>query len=72
MVEHDRLSMPFERARTQLLLGQLQRRQRQKQSAAATFGEALAAFETLGSPLWAERARAEMRERTSPRAGRTS
>ena len=60
MVEHDRLSMPFERARTQLLLGQLQRRKRQKHSAAATLGEALVAFETLGSPLWADRARAEI------------
>ena len=29
---HDRLPMPFERARTQLLLGQLQRRQRRKES----------------------------------------
>ena len=30
MVEHDRLPMPFERARTQLLVGQLQRRRRRK------------------------------------------
>jgi ATP/maltotriose-dependent transcriptional regulator MalT len=60
MVEHDRLSMPFERARTQLLLGQLQRRKRQKHSAAVTLGDALVAFETLGSRLWADRARAEL------------
>ena len=30
MSAHESLPMPFERARTQLLLGQLQRRQRQK------------------------------------------
>ncbi|MDT5017477.1 MAG: hypothetical protein QOD39_3637 [Mycobacterium sp.] len=60
MAEHDRLAMPFERARTQLLLGQLQRRQRQKQSAADTLAEALRTFEALGAPLWADRARAEM------------
>ncbi|MET0702002.1 MAG: LuxR C-terminal-related transcriptional regulator, partial [Mycobacterium sp.] len=60
MVAHQRLPMPFERARTQLLLGQLQRRQRQKDVAAATLAEALAAFDELGTPLWAERARAEL------------
>ena len=36
MAHHDRLPMPFERARTQLLLGQLQRRQRRKDAATAT------------------------------------
>lgn len=60
MTEHARLKMPFERARTQLLLGQLQRRQRQKQSAATTLGEALATFESLGTPLWAQRTRDEL------------
>jgi DNA-binding CsgD family transcriptional regulator len=58
--EHDRLPMPFERARTQLLLGQLLRRQRQKDRAAATLREALSAFEEMGTSLWAERARAEL------------
>jgi DNA-binding CsgD family transcriptional regulator len=60
MIEHDRLPMPFERARTQLLLGQLQRRQRHKEVAAATLREALAVFEDLGTPLWADRVRAEL------------
>ena len=60
MREHDRLPMPFERARTQLLLGQLQRRQRQKVSATTTLNEALRTFSDLGTPLWAERARAEL------------
>jgi DNA-binding CsgD family transcriptional regulator len=60
MAEHDRLPMPFERARTQLVLGQVQRRLRQKQSAATTLTEALTAFERLATPLWADRARAEL------------
>jgi DNA-binding CsgD family transcriptional regulator len=60
MTEHDRLPMPFERARTQLWLGQLQRRQRQKNAARATFQEALKAFDAMGTPLWADRARAEL------------
>lgn len=58
--EHDRLPMPFERARTQLLRGQLLRRQRRKDLAAAALHEALDAFEEMGTPLWAERARAEI------------
>ncbi|PRC60102.1 hypothetical protein C6A85_20045, partial [Mycobacterium sp. ITM-2017-0098] len=36
LTHHDRLPMPFERARTLLLLGQLQRRRRLKDVAAAT------------------------------------
>jgi DNA-binding CsgD family transcriptional regulator len=56
----DRLPMPFERARTLLLLGQLQRRQRKKDAARATLSAALEAFEALGTPLWATRARAEL------------
>ncbi|MBE1552659.1 DNA-binding CsgD family transcriptional regulator [Mycobacterium sp. OAS707] len=58
LVEHDRLPMPFERARTQLLLGQLLRRERAE--ATAVLREALAVFEELGTPLWADRARAEL------------
>ncbi|HZU45920.1 MAG TPA: LuxR family transcriptional regulator [Mycobacterium sp.] len=60
MVEHDRLPMPFERGRTQLLLGKLQRRQRHREAAAATLRDALAAFERMGTALWADQARAEL------------
>jgi DNA-binding NarL/FixJ family response regulator len=60
MAEHQRLPMPFERARTQLLLGQLQRRQRQRDSATATLRDALTAFEGMGTALWADRARSEL------------
>jgi DNA-binding CsgD family transcriptional regulator/predicted negative regulator of RcsB-dependent stress response len=60
MAHHERLPMPFERARTALLLGQLQRRQRRKEAAAATLGEALQTFEDIGATLWAQRARDEL------------
>lgn len=60
MEHHERLPMPLERARTQLLLGQIQRRQRQKGAATQNLDEALAAFEAMGIPLWAERVRAEL------------
>ena len=68
MSAHDVLPMPFERARTQLLLGQLERRQRKKESASAHLQEALDCFERLAIPLWAARARAELARATvSPR-----
>lgn len=57
LAEHDRLPMPFERARTLLVLGQLQRRQRHRSVAAATLQKSLGEFEKLGTPLWAEQAR---------------
>jgi DNA-binding CsgD family transcriptional regulator len=68
ITEHDRLPMPFERARTLLLLGQLQRRQRRKESAAASLQEASNIFERLHIPLWADRAHAELlRTNVAPR-----
>jgi DNA-binding CsgD family transcriptional regulator/tetratricopeptide (TPR) repeat protein len=60
MIEHDRLPMPFERARTQLLLGQIQRRRRMKSVASETLQSVLQTFEELETPLWAEHTRAEL------------
>jgi DNA-binding CsgD family transcriptional regulator len=57
---HGRLQMPFERARTLLLFGQLLRRRKERRDARAAIAEALALFDELGAPLWAERARAEL------------
>jgi DNA-binding CsgD family transcriptional regulator len=72
LVEHDRIPMRFERARTLLWLGQLRRRQRQKESAATTLREALGAFEDMGAALWADRARAELgRTNVAPTHDRT-
>ena len=58
--EHDRLTMPFERARTLLVLGTVQRRAKQRSSARVTLGEAHSSFLALGAAPWAERARAEL------------
>ena len=66
MAQHERLPMPFERARTQLLMGQLQRRQRSR-DAATTLREAQHTFEQLGTPLWAQRASTEITRGTSGR-----
>ncbi|MDG4663440.1 LuxR family transcriptional regulator [Mycobacterium sp. 236(2023)] len=57
---HARVPMPLERARTQLLTGQLLRRNRRREAAEQMFGEALATFERLGAPLWVNRARLEL------------
>ncbi len=67
MAQHERLPMPFERARTQLLLGQLQRRQRHRDAAATTLREAQRTFDQLGTSLWAQRAGAELSRGTSGR-----
>jgi len=69
LMHHGRLPMPFETARTQLLLGQVQRRRRRKQDAQASLGMALATFERLGAPLWARRARAELDRMTAAVSG---
>jgi DNA-binding CsgD family transcriptional regulator len=68
LVQHDRLPMPFERARTQLFLGQVLRRQRRKNLAAATLREALGTFEELSIPMWANRVRVELKRTDAPRA----
>jgi DNA-binding NarL/FixJ family response regulator len=54
------LPMPFERARSLLLLGQLRRRRREKRVAREALDEALVTFEGLHTPMWAERARSEL------------
>lgn len=64
---HERLPMPLEKARTQLVLGQLQRRQRRRQAAAATVEEALRTFDDLGARLWQQRAEAELSRLTGSR-----
>jgi DNA-binding CsgD family transcriptional regulator len=55
LAEHRRLPMPFERARTQLLLGRIQRRLRQK-TESTTLSEALHTFKDLNTQLWTTRA----------------
>jgi DNA-binding CsgD family transcriptional regulator len=57
---HDRLAMPFERARSQLVHGRLLRRRNSRRAARAMLAESLGEFERLGAPLWAAKARDEM------------
>src|SRR5947208_16335549 len=68
MRTHGRLPLPCERARTQLLQGQLQRRQRHRDAASATLRGALGVFEALDTPLWADRVRAELTRGVSGRS----
>jgi DNA-binding CsgD family transcriptional regulator len=58
---HEQLQEPFERGRTLLVRGTLQRRNRKKRAARESLTQALAVFDDLGARLWAERARAELR-----------
>jgi DNA-binding CsgD family transcriptional regulator/DNA polymerase III delta prime subunit len=60
LVEHARVPMPFEEARTLLALGATRRRARIKRPAREALEQALATFEQLGARLWAEKARAEL------------
>ena len=57
---HERAPLPLERARGLLLLGRIQRRRRRRIEADETIGRALAIFEAIGSPLWAEQARRDL------------
>jgi DNA-binding CsgD family transcriptional regulator len=60
LVEHERLEMPFELARTLLVKGVIERRARRRGRAKESFKQALAIFERVGASLWAERARQEL------------
>jgi DNA-binding CsgD family transcriptional regulator len=60
LVQHERIAMPFERARTLLVLGRLQRRHGKRRAAGDTLREAVRAFEDLGTALWAKKARGEL------------
>jgi DNA-binding CsgD family transcriptional regulator len=55
-----RLSMPFETARTLLTAGEIHRRARHKRKALDFLQEAQAIFERLGAPLWEDQARNEI------------
>ena len=68
LVQHERVHMPFSLARTRLVYGQVLRRLGERRAARDALGRALATFEDLGAPLWAERARAELARVPSRRA----
>jgi DNA-binding NarL/FixJ family response regulator len=52
--------LPFDLAWNRLVQGRLHRRVKQRRAAADALGEALAIFQRLGAPTWAEQARAEL------------
>ena len=58
---HETLELPFERARTVLELGRLQRRRKQKRLAREALQEAFDAFSSLGTPIWAARSQLELK-----------
>jgi tetratricopeptide (TPR) repeat protein len=51
---------PFELGRSLMVKGQVERRAKQKRMARSSLDQALRLFESLGAPLWAERARSEL------------
>ncbi|GAA2218384.1 AAA family ATPase [Micromonospora olivasterospora] len=57
---HQRSPDRYESGRTLLALGAIRRRARMKRAAREALDDALAIFEELGSPVWAERVRAEI------------
>jgi DNA-binding CsgD family transcriptional regulator len=70
LVAHDGLPIPFERARTLLVKGQVLRRRNERRLGAEALDASIELFETLGSPLWVARAQAE-RSRLGLRKGPT-
>jgi DNA-binding CsgD family transcriptional regulator len=60
LVQHERLPVPLERARTLLVLGAVQRRAKRKAAARSALEESLAIAGQIGARLWVERARAEL------------
>jgi DNA-binding CsgD family transcriptional regulator len=68
---HEGLDMPFERARTLLVLGELHRRRKEKRLAREALEEALGVFGALVAEPWVERTRAELSRVRTRRASET-
>lgn len=68
---HQRMSMPFEQARTLLLLGQIRRRRRHRGAATATLTQARTLFEKVGAQLWVQRVDDELGRLTKQSANRS-
>jgi DNA-binding CsgD family transcriptional regulator len=60
LVHHGDLPVPFERARTLIVLGALHRRAKHKAAARAALEEAVEILDRMGARVWTERARAEL------------
>ena len=57
---HEILQMPFERGRTLLAYGQVLRRRNERRRGRRMLADAVAAFEDLGAPVWADIASGEL------------
>ena len=57
--QHAALGLPFERARSLLVLGEIQRRAKQRKAARDTLTEAIEELDGLGARLWKARAEGE-------------
>jgi DNA-binding CsgD family transcriptional regulator len=57
---HERMPVPFERARTLLIYGTMLRRAKRRKAAREAIEAALSIFEGLPAPVWADNARAEL------------
>lgn len=60
LAHHERVAMPFERARTSLIRGIVLRRANRKGEARTVLAEAASAFDTMGATPWADRTRDEL------------
>jgi DNA-binding CsgD family transcriptional regulator len=60
LAEHQHAPLPFDRARTLLVLGTVERRAKRKRAAREALEEALAVFKELGARPWAKRAHSEL------------
>jgi hypothetical protein len=60
LMNQDLSRWPWARARAELAYGSWLRRQRRHTESVGALGPALAAFERIGAPVWADRARAEL------------
>jgi len=60
LLAHERLPQPFERARTLLAAGTIERRAKRRAAARDALTAALELFDGLGAALWAEKAAAEL------------
>ena len=60
LAEHARTQDPFQHARTLLAQGVTLRRAKQRGAARVTLEQALAVFERLGAPLWAQKTQSEL------------
>jgi hypothetical protein len=68
-MSQDLTRWPWPRARAELAYGSWLRRQRRDAESVGVLSSALAAFDRIGAPVWADRARAEL---TAALAGQPS